>query len=183
MKLNEILDYRTGQLCTALGIPDCHPVSKGDLSEVQWISFLKGFLPERYAVAKGFVFDSEGDVSDQIDIVIYDSLYSPLIFGAPNGEMYITAESVYAVFEVKQKLDKRNLEYARKKIESVKNRVRTSRNTISSGMNISAREPTNIIGGLLTNDSIKDKNRIKKLMTEHIVCNGLRWAESRYDEC
>ena len=57
-----------------------HPVTKGNHCESAWIDFFRSFLPNKYAVDKGFVFDSEGKISEQIDIIIYDALYAPLIF-------------------------------------------------------------------------------------------------------
>ena len=47
--------------------------------------------------------------------------YSPLIFGTDAGEKFITAESVYAVFDSKQKIDKETVEYTNRKIERVVN--------------------------------------------------------------
>lgn len=154
LKMSDIMRYRSEQLCASLGIPNCHPATKGDLTENQWIDFLKGFLPNRYDVSRGFVFDSRGGVSDQIDIIVFDPFHSPLIYDASNGEKYVTAESVYAVFEVKQSADKGNLEYAQEKVETVKNLHRTSRRMISSGNPMKARDLPKIIGGLLTTDSI-----------------------------
>lgn len=157
LKMSDIMGYKSEQLYAALGIPNCHPVTKGDLTENQWIQFLKGFLPNRYEVSKGFVFDSEGEISEQIDVIIFDPFHSPLIYDAPNGEKYVTAESVYAVFEVKQKADKHNLDYTQKKIESVKRLHRSSRDMISSGERKPARTLPKIIGGLLTTNSISPK--------------------------
>ncbi|MFR3546465.1 hypothetical protein [Blautia sp.] len=39
------------------------------------------------------MFDSERKISEQIDIIIYDALYAPLIFGTDAGEKYVTAEA------------------------------------------------------------------------------------------
>lgn len=54
-----------------------HPVTKGEHCESAWIDFFRSFLPNKYAVDKGFVFDYRGNVSEQIDIIIYDTLYAP----------------------------------------------------------------------------------------------------------
>lgn len=173
LTIEEIFKVRSKQLCATLGMPIRHPVSKGDLSENEWIAFLKSFLPNRYDVSKGFIFDSKGNVSDQIDLIIFDPFHSPLILTTDNGEKYITAESVYAVFEVKQKTNKANLEYANRKIESVKKLHRTQRSMISSGKIVPPRELTNIIGGLLTTDSVSKNNVItymKSLGNIDLVC-------------
>lgn len=184
LNMNEIMGYRSGQLCTALGLPNCHPVTKGDLTENQWIQFLKGFLPNRYDVSKGYVFDSRNGVSDQIDIIIFDPFHSPLIYDAPNGEKYVTAESVYAVFEVKQTANKAYLEYTQKKIDSVKRLHRTSRGMIASGKQQDARKPPNIIGGLLATDSVKQE-RLQQLVPNYadvdIVCAATKGTFHKRD--
>lgn len=109
----------------------------------------KYWEPKRYMVDKAFIIDSDGNVSDQIDIVIYDQQYSPIVF-KQNGALYITAESVYAVFEVKQELNKANIEYASEKIASVRKLRRTSAPiTYSTGVK-PAKPLHKIIGGILT---------------------------------
>ena len=82
-----------------------HPTDKGDNTEDNWISWFSEYLPKRYKAAKATVIDSNGAISDQIDVVLYDAQYSYLAFNN-NGTLYIPAESVYAVFEVKQDLTK-----------------------------------------------------------------------------
>ena len=97
-----------------------HPVDKGDNSEENWIKWFDDYLPKRYRAAKATIVDSHGDISNQIDLVLYDEQYSYLAFNQ-NGILYIPAESVYAVFEVKQELTKAHMEYAGKRAESVGN--------------------------------------------------------------
>ena len=88
-----------------------HPGTKGDASELSWIEMLQNYLPQRYQVRKAFVLDSTGELSEQIDIVIFDRHYSPFLFNQ-DGALYVPAESVYAVIEVKQDLNKEQIEYA-----------------------------------------------------------------------
>lgn len=174
--IDTILRQKSKELNAALGLELGHSVSQGDLSEGKWIGFLRSFLPNRYEVSKGFVFDSAGGVSEQIDLIVFDPLHSPLIHETENGEKYVTAESVYAVFEVKQKANKDNVNYADKKIKSVCNLKRTSRPMISSGKAVPARPLTHIIGGLLTTDSIKRADLKKHLSASEnveIICSAL----------
>lgn len=105
---------------------------------------------------KAIVIDSTGNVSEQMDVVIYDAIYTPFIF-KQDGFMYIPAESVYAVFEVKQDV-KGNIEYAAQKIESVRKLKRTSIEMVASGKSMAARPLTKIIGGILTTTSTYSKN-------------------------
>lgn len=128
-----------------------HQGSKGDATENKWIEFFRTYLPKRYNIDKAMVIDHEGNVSQQIDIVVYDALYTPFIFNH-DGFMYIPAESVYAVFEVKQDI-KNNIEYAGKKIESVRKLKRTSIPIICTGCTHPARPLSPILGGILSSTS------------------------------
>src|SRR3954467_13424958 len=74
--------------------------ARGDAAEEVWLELLAGHLPSRYRVGKGVVIDSNGKESDYLDIIIYDRHYTPPVF----NDLYIPAESVYAVIEAKQEL-------------------------------------------------------------------------------
>lgn len=126
-----------------------HPGDKGNSTELDWLTWFEKYLPKRYSVAKGKVVDSCGNESDQIDIIIYDRQYSPLVFSY-NGVNYITAESVYAVFEVKQVLNKENLQYAGEKAQSVRKLVRTSAPIVYSTGLKPSKPLHKIFAGLLT---------------------------------
>ena len=130
-----------------------HSGSKGDSLENVWIEWLRSYLPNRYCVDKAIVIDSNGSLSHQIDLVIYDQQYTPFVF-KQNGIFYIPAEGVYAIFEVKPdfkgKVDEDNFfQYAGKKIESVRKLKRTSVGIINAGISQPARALTKIVGGFL----------------------------------
>lgn len=130
-----------------------HPVAKGDASEAEWVQLLNDYLPQRYRVGKGFVLDYRGLASDAIDIIIYDRHYSPFLLNQ-NGQRYIPAESVYAVFEVRQTLDSKNVQYAAAKAASVRRLERTSAPIMDKGTIRAPRPLPHIIGGLVTLDGI-----------------------------
>lgn len=173
MQLQMLATFNTQELIT-------HPGTKGDATENNWLSWMKEFLPKRYAADKAFIIDSDGNLSEQIDIVIYDKQYSPIVF-KQNGALYITAESVYAVFEVKQELNKQNLEYAGGKIESVRQLRRTSVPIVYSTGIKPPKPMHNIIGGLLTTrcewnspiDSVLQNNLLSLSLLQRIdlVCS------------
>lgn len=137
-------------LSTNRGFID-HPGTKGDSLENVWIEWLRTYLPGRYCIDKAIVIDSEGSLSHQIDLVIYDQHHTPFVFNQ-NGIKYIPAEGVYAVFEVKPDL-KGNIQYAGEKIESVRKLRRTSTNIIDRGRKHDPRPLTKIIGGVLASTS------------------------------
>jgi|CXWL01.1.fsa_nt_gi hypothetical protein len=101
-----------------------HPVAAGDSSELNWLEMLREHLPTRYSVDRAFVLDSTGAQSRQLDVVIYDRQYSFRIFNRA-GQLYLPAESVYAVFEVKTSLSSRWLRDAGEKVASVRGLLRT----------------------------------------------------------
>jgi hypothetical protein len=125
-----------------------HPVAKGDSSEAEWIKMLCSYLPSRYCVDRAFVIDCEGNVSEQIDIVIYDRHYSPFIL-RQQGSTYIPAESIYAVIEVKPTLNKRNIQYASDKASSVRRLKRTTASIVHAGGTIKKpKKPFFILAGI-----------------------------------
>jgi hypothetical protein len=128
-----------------------HPGAKGTASELEWISMLTTYLPRRYCADKAFVIDADGNVSDEIDIVIYDRQYSPFIL-QQNGVSYIPAECVYAVIEVKQVLDSRTIKYAQSKAASVRRLSRTSVPIKHAGGEFAAKPPGTILAGLVALD-------------------------------
>jgi hypothetical protein len=129
-----------------------HPGTKGDASENVWLDLLNTYLPKRYQAAKAHVVDSNGTFSDQIDVVVYDRQYSPFIFRYEE-QTIIPAESVYAVFEAKQTLNKEHIEYAREKVASVRRLHRTSLPIPHAGGTYPPKPLIPICGGLLTLES------------------------------
>lgn len=129
-----------------------HPVAKGDSTELDWVNALKDHLPQRYKVSKAFVIDSNGKKSDQIDMVIYDWQYTPLLYNK-NDQVFIPAESVYAVFEVKPTLNRNNVLYAGNKVASVRKLHRTSTAITYAAGKYEPKPLFPIIGGILAYNS------------------------------
>ncbi len=167
--IKELFKLKQKQMLASFGLNDGfeHAPTKGDATEEEWRKWFNNNFPKRYCAEKAFVIDCEGNCSEQMDIVIYDTHFSPKIF-ENNGQKYIPAESVYAVFEVKQDLSKEQLEYCQKKVSSVKSLIRTSApiNTIR-GYEPGRPAPT-IIGGLLTYRSAWVENNIEKNLKQYI---------------
>jgi hypothetical protein len=129
-----------------------HPGTKGDASENVWLDVLNTYLPNRYQAAKAHVIDSLGSQSDQIDILILDRQYSPLIFH-DEGAMYAPAESIYAVFEAKQTINASLVQYAQNKVRSVRQLHRTSLPVPHVSGTADAKDPGRILGGILCLES------------------------------
>lgn len=128
-----------------------HAPSKGEGSENEWIIFLRTYLPKRYCVDRAKIIDHHGNQSDAIDVVIYDQQYTPFVLNK-NGIKFIPAESVYAVFEAKQDISKKNIEYAGDKVQSVRKLVRTTAPVVDKGVVKPAPQLFEILGGFLCLD-------------------------------
>jgi hypothetical protein len=129
-----------------------HPGAKGDGSELRWKGMLSEILPSRYQVSKGFVVDSGSMRSEQIDVIIHDRVFSPLLW-EDGGFMYVPAESVYAVFEVKQEHSLEHIKYAGQKAASVRRRLRTEAEFGWIGGIAKKKALFSPLAGLLTVDS------------------------------
>lgn len=94
ISINTLISTKQSILASNLNILLNHSVTKGEHCEGAWIDFFRSFLPSKYAVDKGFVFDSKGNISEQIDIIIYDAFYALLVFGTESGVMKFLAVKV-----------------------------------------------------------------------------------------
>ena len=138
------------QLRTDLGVGRRlarHPTAAGDDSEGLWLRLLQRHLPKRYRAERAFVLDSKGNVSDQIDIVVFDAQCSPY-WAVREGYSYIPAECVYAVFEAKQEMSSETLEYASDKVAPVRRLHRTSVPIHHASGRYRPKLPFAILGGL-----------------------------------
>ena len=97
-----------------------HNCSKGTFREQVIKNFLRPFLPGRYGVSGGQAFDTSGEISKQLDVVVYDSLFSYI---APYMDdfIYFPCESVYGNIEIKSSLNKQSFREAAENIASLKN--------------------------------------------------------------
>jgi hypothetical protein len=146
---------RQEQLLADLGLSRTvadHPGTLGDATELDWAGMLRDVLPQRYGVSKAFVVDARERRSEQLDVVIHDRHFSPLLFEV-GGARFIPAESVYAVFEVKQQVNKEQLEYVGNKLKSVRRLSRTSAPIPHAGGVYEPRSLPRILGGILALDS------------------------------
>jgi uncharacterized protein DUF6602 len=84
---------------------------RGTYREAIIRNFLRPFLPDCYGLSPGEVFSADGRQSAQVDVVIYDTVFSAVLF--KNGpQQLFPAESVYGAVEVKSDLTSAELERA-----------------------------------------------------------------------
>lgn len=131
-----------------------HPGAKGDETENTWVDLLAKQLPARYVpISKVFIIDHKGGLSNEIDIVIADRQYTPLIVSYET-RTYVPAEAVYAAIEVKPTLNSGYVEYAGDMVASVRRLVRTNASIVDArGLIEHPRNPEPILGILLATKS------------------------------
>lgn len=96
----------------------------GDIVENLIRNKLELFLPERYLVKKGHIIDSDGNVSNQFDIIIFDRLNTPKFFESSDDTVYYPIESVLAIGEIKKTLYKNDIGKFTDKIEYLKTQMK-----------------------------------------------------------
>lgn len=96
-----------------------HSGSKGTIRENIINKIIRPFLPMCYGISGGEAFDKKGNVSKQLDLVVYDAIFSYLI---PYMDNFIQfpCESVYGNIEIKSYLDKNEFDKAIENIASLK---------------------------------------------------------------
>jgi hypothetical protein len=172
-----------------------HPVVKGDATEGVWLKMLDDYLPQRYRAATAHVVDSLNTFSEQIDIVIFDRQYTPLVFRFGDKNI-IPAEGVYAVFEAKQTINSGLIKYAQDKVASVRRLHRTSLPIPHAGGVYGAKALPDILGGILAfesdwtpalgqplTDSLDKSNSDSRLDLGCVAAHGLfcRNSQGQYD--
>ncbi len=104
-----------------------HDTSKGAGGEALVAQFLQKRLPGQVGATAGQVIDSTGQMSRQVDVVLYDRARTPMLFTSPNGhDQLIPVEGVLAVVEVKTHLTKAMLPAILENCRSVKLLKRTA---------------------------------------------------------
>jgi len=103
----------------------------GDIREQIVQSFLRPYLPDCYSLGTGQIFDSKDQMSKQIDVVIYDQLFSTVLFKDKEICLF-PYESVYGTIEIKSTLSGDTLTEACENIASVRKLVRDPSHTAFS---------------------------------------------------
>jgi len=98
-----------------------HPPDRGGPREKAVRDYLKTHLPKKYGVTTGKILNRQGELTRQIDIIIYDAINCPILFSETVGEEYqiIPSDSVIGTIEVKSTLNRTTSIEIIKNIESV----------------------------------------------------------------
>ena len=98
-----------------------HMGNRGTRRERIVEEFVRPFLAPCYGLASGEVFDSVGNGSRQVDVLVFDAAFSaPLLLDKKTNLGVFPCESVYAAIEVKSDLSSDEIQTAVDNIASVK---------------------------------------------------------------
>jgi hypothetical protein len=125
-----------------------HPSTLGSGLERDWKETLEEFLPRRFAVNTAFVVDCRGQESEQMDLVVHDRHFSPM-FWTMGETLFLPAECVYAVIEVKPALTREYVAYAGAKAASVRRLHRTSAPIRQLAQSARPAEPPRILAAIV----------------------------------
>jgi hypothetical protein len=168
IKISDLFLNLQTEMSASLGIMQLrHAPTKGDHTELNWLKLFQAYLPKRYCAEKAFVIDSSGSVSEAIDIVIFDNHFSPFLLNQ-HGVKFVPAESVYAVFEVKQEINAANIKYASKKVKSVRALKRTSAKINNAGKIMAPKDHFKVLGGILATYSSWNSRSFEKQTFSHL---------------
>lgn len=81
-----------------------HNPSAGENREDLVADFLSHYLPPVFAIDTGLILSSNGRLANQADILIYDKTYNFPLFPQSSNKFWLI-ESVYALIEVKTRLE------------------------------------------------------------------------------
>lgn len=102
-----------------------HRGESGRRREDELRAILQDFLPRRFAVSSGEAVSATGEVSHQLDIIIYDALETPVFDRGPSS-VVIPIEGLLAAVEVASRLDSSKLAQDAAKLGQLKRMTRSA---------------------------------------------------------
>jgi len=96
-----------------------HPGEYGTYREAVCKDFIRFVIPRRLDIDQGFLINSDGDISNQCDIIVYDSRTAPMI-ETGERQRFFPIESVCAIGEVKSDMTKGEFINAINKLGEIK---------------------------------------------------------------
>ena len=162
-----------------------HPGESGRARENVIVDFLRRLIPQSFGIDTGFVIDSLGGISKQVDIVIYRTDYHPVF--EISGIKHFLVESVVAVIENKASITSlAQLNRALDNIRSVKQLDRTNRGrniVILGGQNGPNVDPSKfghqVWGAIVTQKSLTT-SKLESALLDFLKCNDRRLWPNLY---
>jgi hypothetical protein len=101
------------------------PTVTGGILENTLRGFLTDYFPRSLGITSGFIVDVNGNETKQLDVIIYDSLKTPIFINSENIRV-VPVECVYAVLEVKSLINTSELNKIFENMKSVKSLQKTA---------------------------------------------------------
>lgn len=169
------------EMATAIG----HPGESGRARENIIADFLRPLIPQAFGLDTGFVIDSLGAISRQVDLVIYRTDFHPVF--EIGGIKHFLVESVVAVIENKARITSlAQLNRALDNIRSVKKLDRTNQGrniVILGGQNGPKVDPGKyghqIWGAIVTQKSLSS-SKLERALLEFLRSNDRRLWPNLY---
>jgi len=114
--LQNLFRIREENLLGMFSLKINHNPSDGKFRE-ELIKTVLEIIPQRYKITNGFVIDSDGNKSKEMDLIIYDEVYVPRFFISTYS--VIPIESVVAICQVKTTLNKKELKNSIDNLNSI----------------------------------------------------------------
>lgn len=142
-----------------LEFPEHHPTT-GSCREDVWQALFRQIVPYKFAIERGvFIIDSNGKISKEVDLAIFDEQYTPYIFNYGNVR-FIPIEAVAIVVQCKSNnIKNANLKNWKKSIE----KLETNTQSIT-------RIYTGVVNGFLNTEKkdISDREKVTQTATRPI---------------
>lgn len=167
-----------------------HATTIGGFREEIWKNLFEQIIPKKYVIEQSvFLMDSEGQVSKEVDLAIFDETYTPYIFR--NGRIkFIPIEAVTAVVQCKSTdVNSDDLETWCKSIEELvtsPNSVTRLANNISEGSAITQNgtRPIRILCALRKSEESLKKFDINLIAKDNqidvLIPNEDKWTLDRW---
>lgn len=100
-KIHKNYQYLNKMMVEEMEIASEHDGLTGDYREQMWMKLFRSIIPQKFSMAQGvMIIDSEGKISKEVDIAVYDDQYTPYVFQY-NTLKFIPIEAVAMVIECK----------------------------------------------------------------------------------
>ncbi|MFC3749084.1 DUF6602 domain-containing protein [Paenibacillus sp. GCM10012306] len=133
-KLVENYTVMEEQIVNQLKFSSQHHVTTGTFREEIWKSMFEQMIPQKFSIEHSvFIIDSDGHVSNEVDLAIFDEQYTPYIFRY--GKLkYIPIEAVAVVVQCKSKniYDDTNLEDWVNSIKQLQTKMKSISRTLGA---------------------------------------------------
>lgn len=94
-------NYLNKMMVEEMDIASEHGGLTGNYREEMWMRLFRSIIPLKYSMAQGvMIIDSDGNVSNEVDIAVFDEQYTPYVFQY-NTLRFIPIEAVALVIECK----------------------------------------------------------------------------------